>query len=279
MQREIKGRFVTAARCSCSPPASTRYDPCYWTIALCVDLHASHAIAAFGSARRGHQRSAGRPRSPAPAASAAGRHPGRVGRFPGDTAVSAATTAAIVVRGFVSLLSHRRIARSSSNQPLSLQLGRIVRFWISRIFFTTRLPLEDVLLFRGPSGALATVPVACLSTSHVRVAIASVSFLPTVFRSRHPHSLRRIRPTALFGRLPLFRRWNSALHEAKFSWPWHPAVRVLLSRGRGLSSPTRPTPSLHSHNVAGSADTAASCNRNKSSATSESMNHESTVFQ
>ena len=110
-QRDFDGRFVTAARCFCSLPASTRYDPRYWTIALCVDLHTQHAITAFGSASRGNQRSTGRPCSPAPAASTAGRHSGWIGRLSGDTSVSAATTAAIVARVFASRLSHRRIVR------------------------------------------------------------------------------------------------------------------------------------------------------------------------
>lgn len=95
------GRFGFG-RASFSEPTSERpsHDPSHRTAALCLDVHAVAMVAPIGAAARGAQKPIGRPRSPPSVASAARRPTGRIGRLPGDPAVSVSTSAAVLVRAW-----------------------------------------------------------------------------------------------------------------------------------------------------------------------------------
>lgn len=184
------GRFGFG-RASFSEPTSERpsHDPSHRTAPLRLDVHAVAMVAPIGAIARGAQKPIGRPRSPPPVASAARRPTGRIGRLPGDSAVSVSTSAAVLVRARFLTLSERRTDRARwfrSAVPFLFhkedRQDRRQRQCIPRRvcrFF-------DVMPIRGPSSGfdphqiaalIRVAPVACPSTSHVAAANASVFFL------------------------------------------------------------------------------------------------------
>lgn len=155
----------------------TCHDPCHRTAALCVDLHAKHAIAAIGSAGGGTRQPTECPQTPPPVASTARRPSGRAGRLPGDTAVSATTAAALVVR----IIFHHL----NTGGPLDCRWATFQHSCIGGSF-DRRLcecsprrvcPLRTSCHFAGFSGLAPRPEIACLRTSHVPAANASVFFL------------------------------------------------------------------------------------------------------